>query len=260
VHVYNKKILVITIDSIPTVKVILFRILTDFRKAFRRARRQDKTVSSYVSTSHPRESAQHDMVTMKVALVTASSAGLGAEIAKHLVADMRVVINYFSTPDRANAVLAELSRIASSSGSIAADDKISQDSDDPKSIPRVHAIRADLGQRSEIQQLVSEAISVMGRLDIVVSNGGWTNIRNFADLEDNVEEEDWDRCFNVNVKSHLYLLHAAKDHLDATEGSFITVASVAGVKPSGSSLVYYQRCPVIPRLMSLFDNPSVVSQ
>lgn len=52
-------------------------------------------------------------------------------------------------------------------------------------------------------------------------------------------EDDWDRCFNMNVKSHLWLMHAAKPHLEANEqgGSFVTTASLAGVKVSGSSLV-----------------------
>jgi NAD(P)-dependent dehydrogenase (short-subunit alcohol dehydrogenase family) len=41
-----------------------------------------------------------------------------------------------------------------------------------------------------------------------------------------------------NVKAHLWLLYAAKEQLEKNEGSFITTASVAGVKPSGSSLPY----------------------
>lgn len=187
---------------------------------------------------------------MKVALVTASSAGLGATIAKHLAQQhMRVVINYSSTPDRANAVLNELSGLVEhhggddkpargSSGTAQSSNATGQDLNGTNPPPRFHAICADLSQRSEIQRLVSETISVMGRLDVVVSNGGWTKIRKFSDLDDNVEEDDWDRCFNINVKSHLYLFHAAKEHLMATDGSFVTTASVAGVKPSGSSLVW----------------------
>lgn len=171
---------------------------------------------------------------MKVALVTASSAGLGATIAKNLVQHMRVVINYSSMPDRANALLAELFSLVEHHGG---DDKPAQGSAGTSPLPRFHVIRADLGHRSEIQQLVSETVAVMGRLDVVVSNGGWTKIRKFSDLDDNVEEDDWDRCFNINVKSHLYLFHAAKEHLSATDGTFVTTASVAGVKPGGSSLV-----------------------
>jgi NAD(P)-dependent dehydrogenase (short-subunit alcohol dehydrogenase family) len=53
-----------------------------------------------------------------------------------------------------------------------------------------------------------------------------------------MEEDDWDRCFLYNVKAHLWLMHAAKAELEKTEGAFITTASIAGVKPSGSSLPY----------------------
>lgn len=181
---------------------------------------------------------------MKVALVTASSAGLGAAIAKCLVSDMRVVINYFSSPERADAVLADLRAVVDSRG--ASDEGLNNNNNSNNSkttaIPRVHAIRADSGQRAGVDKLVSETIAVMGRLDVVVSNCGWTKIRNFADLDDNIEEDDWDRCFNINVKSHLYLLHAARQHLEDTQGAFVTVASVAGVKPSGSSLVCTHSC------------------
>jgi len=97
-----------------------------------------------------------------------------------------------------------------------------------------------MGKRSDITRLVKETVDTMGRLDVVVSNQGWTKVTNFFDLEDNLEEDVWDKCFNYNVKSHLYLFHAAKPHFEANEdgGSFVTVASLAGVRPSGSSLPY----------------------
>lgn len=166
------------------------------------------------------------MAVQKVALVTASSAGLGAAIAKALISQFRVVINYNSNAERAKEVFDEVSRLAKESDG---------DIDTPQ--PRVLLLQADVGKRTELQRLVSETVSTMGRLDAVVSNAGWTRIRNFSNLAENVDEDDWDRCFNVNVKSHLFLLEAAKEHLEETEGAFVTVASVAGVKPSGSSLV-----------------------
>ena len=161
----------------------------------------------------------------KVALVTAGSAGLGAAVARALAAEsMRVVINYSANYERANNLVEDLSRSFPASAN-------SHEN-------RFTTIQADLEKRAEIVQLVEDTVATMGRLDVVVSNGGWTKFSNFADLDAGVEEADWDRCFNFNVKSHLFLMHAAKKHLDETEGAFITTASLAGVKPSGSSLVW----------------------
>lgn len=162
------------------------------------------------------------MIDHLVALVTAGSAGLGAATARLFAKNgMRVVINYNSNTERAESLVQDLHSISSLE----------------KSKGNFLAIRANLGDRAELNRLVAETVSAMGRLDVVFSNGGWTHFRDITDLDDNVFEEDWDKCFNMNVKSHLFLMHAAKEHLDKTEGAFITTSSLSGVKSSGSSLV-----------------------
>ncbi|GKT52197.1 versicolorin reductase [Colletotrichum spaethianum] len=148
------------------------------------------------------------MSSVPVALITAGSAGLGAAAARLFVKNgFKVVINYNNNVERAEKLAEELKR---SSGS------------------DVLAIKADLGNRDDISKLVEETIQKMGQLNVVFSNGGWTHFRDIMNLDDNVVEDDWDRCFNINVKSHVWLMHAAKKHLDETEGAFITTASVAG--------------------------------
>lgn len=134
------------------------------------------------------------------------------------------MINYANNASRASSVVEELNNIPSTHTS-------------PES-PRFHAIQGDVGDKAALQNLVRETIKTMGRLDVVVSNAGWTRITNFANLEEGLIDEDWDRCFLYNVKAHLWLAAAAKEELDKTEGSFVTTASVAGIKPSGSSLPY----------------------
>lgn len=163
----------------------------------------------------------------KVALVTASSAGLGAACVKALAPHFRVVVNYHSRPEKAEEVIKAADAVAPSY-LVSANE------------PRFHAVQGDVSERSEIQRMVQETIDRMGRLDVVVSNGGWTRMTDFFTLEQQMVEEDWDRCFNVNVKAHLWLLYAAKPHLESNEetGSFITIASLAGVRPGGSSLPY----------------------
>jgi NAD(P)-dependent dehydrogenase (short-subunit alcohol dehydrogenase family) len=165
-------------------------------------------------------------VVNSVALITAGSAGLGAATARAFAAlKMRVVINYHADSDRANRLVEELSKISRAEGADDANEK------------RFLAIKADVSSRSDLSRLVETTVAEMGRLDVVFSNAGWTRPTKFTDLDDNVNDEDWDRCFNMNVKSHLYLMREAREHLKASKGSFITTASAAGVKPIGSSLV-----------------------
>ena len=42
--------------------------------------------------------------------------------------------------------------------------------------PRFELLKADVGDRSAIVQLVQATISKFGRIDVVVSNAGWTKI------------------------------------------------------------------------------------
>ncbi|KAH6998436.1 hypothetical protein BKA56DRAFT_26722 [Ilyonectria sp. MPI-CAGE-AT-0026] len=158
-----------------------------------------------------------------VALITGGTAGLGAATARLFAQDgMRVAVNYHSNADRASAFVQELHSISPL----------------PHDDNNFLAFRGDLAVRDDLRTLVRDVVGSMGQLDVVFSNGGWTQLRDITNLDDNVVEEDWDRCFNMNVKSHLFLMHAAKEHLDKTEGAFITTASFAGVKVSGSSLAY----------------------
>ena len=157
-----------------------------------------------------------------VALITAGSAGLGKATAQALASlQMRVVINYSENSQRAEQFISELCKINAL---------------DPTQTCFM-AIKADVSKRSEAERLVHDTVERMGRLDVVFSNHGWTKPTDFTSLDDNVNEEDWDRCFNMNVKSHLFLMHAAREHLEATKGTFITTASTAGVAVSGSSVV-----------------------
>ena len=152
--------------------------------------------------------------TTPVALITAGSAGLGAAASKLFSrSGYRVIINYSSNTERAEKLLAELS------------------GDGHKTI------KADLATRTDVERLVKDAVAASGRLDVVFSNGGWTAFRDTTRLDDNVFDEDWDRAFVMNVKSHVWLLHAAEAHLAKQDGAFITTASLAGVNGMGSSLV-----------------------
>lgn len=172
----------------------------------------------------------------QVALVTAGSAGLGAAAARLFAANgMRVVVNYFHNKERAEALLAELLEIERQTWN--QQPRETGGSSSSQQPPNFLILRADLASRDQVRALVDDAVSAMGRLDAVFSNQGWTQIRDWTSLDDSAVEDDWDRCFNMNVKSHLWLLQAAKKHLEDTEGCMVVTSSLAGIRPGGSSLV-----------------------
>jgi 3-oxoacyl-[acyl-carrier protein] reductase len=83
-----------------------------------------------------------------------------------------------------------------------------------------------------MQALVQTAQERHGRLDVMVNNAGWTH-RNRPALE--VSEEEFDRCYAVNVKS-IYLsaqfaIPAFRANPDGAGGAMINIASTAGVRP-----------------------------
>lgn len=94
---------------------------------------------------------------------------------------------------------------------------------------RAHAQVGDVTRSSDMATLVAAAQSAFGGLDAVVNNAGWTH-RNRPALE--VNEAEFDRCFAVNVKSvYLAVQHATPVFRARGGGSFINVASTAGIRP-----------------------------
>ena len=88
---------------------------------------------------------------------------------------------------------------------------------------------ADVTQSAEMAALVQAAVQRHGKLDVMVNNAGWTH-RNRPALE--VPEDEFDRCYAVNVKSiYLATIHAVPVFRANKGGSFINIASTAGVRP-----------------------------
>lgn len=98
-------------------------------------------------------------------------------------------------------------------------------------------VQADMTCSDQVQALVQACEQAYGRLDVWINNAGWTH-RNAPMLE--VSEADFDRVYAVNVKSiYLSALHAvpamrrnpALADGRAAGGSFINIASTAGLRP-----------------------------
>jgi len=78
-------------------------------------------------------------------------------------------------------------------------------------------------------KLIASAVAKFGRIDILVSNVAVNPT--FGEMLETTDEKTWDKIFDVNVKSHFFLIKEAVPHMP--KGSSITlVSSYAGFTPN----------------------------
>lgn len=96
------------------------------------------------------------------------------------------------------------------------------------------AIPCNAASEPEVQQLVARTLEACGRVNMLVSNAGVT-----AKGGIDVSNDDWQRCWDVNVMSHVYGARAVLPHmLERGGGCLLQVASAAGLLTEMGSAVY----------------------
>jgi len=142
----------------------------------------------------------------KVALVTGSSSGIGAAIARELAAGgAKVAIHY-----RGNSAGAE--QIA---GEIRDNNQVD-----------CKIYQADVSSVDAAAALVKEVQSDLGGLDILVNNAGTTR----DTLLMSMKEDDWDTVIDTNLKSVYAVMKAAlRGMLRSRWGRIINISSVVGI-------------------------------
>ena len=149
----------------------------------------------------------------KVAVVSGASKGIGASIAKHMAAEgAAVVVNYASSNEGANRVVADIE----------------------KNGGRAIAVQADVAKKADIERLFSEAKKAFGKIDILVNNAG---IYEFSPIEA-VTEEHFHKQFNLNVLGLILASQEAVKHFGSSGGSIINISSGASTMAPANTSVY----------------------
>jgi 3-oxoacyl-[acyl-carrier protein] reductase len=139
----------------------------------------------------------------RICLVTGSTAGIGLETARLLVAEgARVVINGRDA-DRAEQARAE--------------------------VGAAFAVAADLSQAGAAAALVAETASALGPVQCLVNNVGDAYKAAFEEVTD----EQWDSMWQLNVMSYVRCIRAVLPAMkEAGAGTIVNVSSTAGKRPS----------------------------
>ena len=145
-------------------------------------------------------------------LVTGSSSGIGEATARAFAAlGAGVLVNSARSVDEGEAVAA--------------------------SLPDGLYVQGDITDPDVPERLVTAALERWGRLDTLVNNAGTTALIPHHDLAA-ASVDVWRRIFEVNVFATWAMSVAAVPALKSSDGSIVNVASVAGVRPTGSSIPY----------------------
>ena len=146
----------------------------------------------------------------KVAVITGASRGIGAAIAKCFAANgAKVVLNYRSNREAANAVVSEISERRG--------DAI--------------AVAGDVSNALDMGALMETAQHTFGRVDILVNNAGWAKLQPL----DQIEPGAIDTQLATNITGLILTTQAAASVMQS-RGRVINISSIAAKGGAGGSV------------------------
>lgn len=125
----------------------------------------------------------------KSAIITGSSRGIGAQIARELAASgAEVLINYANQPSAADQVVAE---ITTKGGNAI-------------------AFRADVSKSTEVKSMFDAAIERFGKIDYLINNAGIAIFKPIVTTTD----DDFERLMDINLKGVFHTMREAATRLE----------------------------------------------
>jgi len=139
----------------------------------------------------------------RVAIVTGAGRGMGEADAMLLAKEGAKVVVADINGDNANAVA---KKITDAGG-------------------EAFAFKVDLTKPEEVDALVQETMNRYGKIDILVSNAGWDELKPFL----HTDFAFWNKILELNLKGHMYIAKAVLPHMvKQNYGRIITIGSDAG--------------------------------
>jgi 3-oxoacyl-[acyl-carrier protein] reductase len=153
---------------------------------------------------------------LKVALVTGASGGIGSHIAQKLIENGYFTIaTYNSDLQGINNLKTRLEKVGLSDFLV--------------------PIKVDLSDTKYILRAFSVVSQSFKHIDILVNNAGVDLIKQITDTT----EEDWDRVFNINVKSAFTITNLVLPKMiERKQGKIVNISSVWGISGASCEVAY----------------------
>lgn len=150
----------------------------------------------------------------RLALVTGSSRGIGAEIAIRLAKDgYDIAVNYNKSEEQARKVIERIKDIG------------------VKGI----MIKADVSNRAQVEEMFDSIRRSIGNVDILVCNAGISYVSQIQDIT----QEEWRQIFSTNVEGTFNVIQCALPYmLSEKKGSIITISSMWGLRGASCESAY----------------------
>jgi len=151
------------------------------------------------------------------AIVTGGTGGLGRRICWRLAQEgVNVALVYLKSKEAAEAYADELSALG----------------------PRAVAVQADITTQEGIDAMIAAALKEFGRVDILVNDAAYNRWIPFKDIE-TLDGDVFTHMLHYNlVAPYLAMRSVAPIMKRQGQGRIVNIASVAGLKPTGSSIAY----------------------
>ncbi len=86
------------------------------------------------------------------------------------------------------------------------------------------AIKCDVSNKEEVEEMVKKTVEEFGKIDILVNNAGICQFKPFLEMT----EKEWDKTIDINLKGYFLCAQAcAKEMAKQKYGKIINIASVA---------------------------------
>jgi len=151
----------------------------------------------------------------KVVIITGAGSGIGAAAAKLLGERKATVVVSDINLDNAEKITEEIK----------------------KNGGKAFAIKTDVTEYEEVEELIAQTVSKYDRVDVIVNNAGIGGKHQLKTAEHT--HEDWHNVIAVNQTGVFYCMQSAlKQMTKQGHGNIVNVASLAGLKASGNNLSY----------------------